>query len=53
MMATNEGKTEVVVELVKAGVNLNLQNAVCQCIEVHVHGTPPQTSPNTCMHVLM
>ena len=41
MMATDEGKTEVVVELVKAGAKLNLQNTVCQCIEVDVHRTPP------------
>ena len=28
--AAGWGKTEVVVELVKAGANLNLQNTVCQ-----------------------
>ena len=28
MRAANRGKTEVVVELVKAGANLNLQNTV-------------------------
>ena len=27
--AANEGKTEVVVELVKAGANVNMQNRVC------------------------
>ena len=53
MIAAYWGKTEVVVELVKAGAKLNLQNTVCQCIEVYVHRIPPQTSPNTCMHVLM
>ena len=32
MLAASEGRTEVVVELVKAGANLNLQTAVCQYI---------------------
>ena len=32
MFAAIEGRTEVVVELVKAGANLNLQNRVCQYI---------------------
>ena len=32
MYAAIEGRTEVVVELVKAGANLNLQNTVCQYI---------------------
>ena len=32
MDAAGWGKTEVVVELVKAGANLNLQNTVCQYI---------------------
>ena len=36
MYATMWGRTEVVVELVKAGANLNLQTTVCQkCIHVH------------------
>ena len=30
MYAATGGKTEVVVELVKAGANLNLQSTVCQ-----------------------
>ena len=32
MYAAIEGRTEVVVELVKAGANLNLQDTVCQYI---------------------
>ena len=32
MFAAIFGRTEVVVELVKAGANLNLQNIVCQYI---------------------
>ena len=32
MYAALRGRTEVVVELVKAGANLNLQNTVCQYI---------------------
>ena len=32
MEAAYYGRTEVVVELVKAGTNLNLQNKVCQYI---------------------
>ena len=32
MIAALMGKTEVVVELVKAGANLNLQTTVCQYI---------------------
>ena len=32
MYAAWWGRTEVVVELVKAGANLNLQNTVCQYI---------------------
>ena len=31
-LAANESRTEVVVELVKAGANLNLQDRVCQYI---------------------
>ena len=30
MAAAGEGKTEVVVELVKAGANVDMQNEVCQ-----------------------
>ena len=30
------GKTDVVVELVKSGANLNLQNKVCHYIQLHV-----------------
>ena len=30
MEAAREGKTEVVVELVKAGANVDIQNKVCQ-----------------------
>ena len=32
MMAASEGKTKVVVELVKAGANVDMQNGVCQYI---------------------
>ena len=32
MYAASGGITEVVVELVKAGANLNMQNTVCECI---------------------
>ena len=32
MYAAIDGRTEIVVELVKAGANLNLQNTVCQYI---------------------
>ena len=43
MHAASEGRTEVVVELVKAGANLNLQNAVCQlythCLFLVLHVT--------------
>ena len=34
MMAADEGKTEAVVELVKAGANVDMQNKVCQYIYV-------------------
>ena len=36
MWATREGKTEVVVELVKAGANVDLQNKVhtCTCMSL-------------------
>ena len=34
MFAANEGKTEAVVELVKAGANVDMQNKVCQYIYV-------------------
>ena len=39
MLAAVRGKTEVVVELVKAGANVDMQSDVCQCIYVvqHVH----------------
>ena len=30
MWAAREGKSEVVVELVKAGANVDMQNSVCQ-----------------------
>ena len=30
MLAANEGKTEAVVELVKAGANVDMQAKVCQ-----------------------
>ena len=30
MLAAMEGETEVVVELVKAGANVDMQNKVCQ-----------------------
>ena len=32
MIAARSGRTETVVELVKAGANVNLQNNVCHCI---------------------
>ena len=34
MQAASVGATKVVVELVKSGANLNLQNMVCQYIHV-------------------
>ena len=34
MLAADMGKTEVVVELVKAGANVDMQNEVCQYIYV-------------------
>ena len=34
MFAAVRGKTEAVVELVKAGANVDMQNAVCQYIYV-------------------
>ena len=37
MYAAREGRTEVVVELVKAGANLNLQNTVCQYVADDVY----------------
>ena len=42
MVAAREGKTEVVVELVEAGANVDMQTQVCQYmyimyIHVHVH----------------
>ena len=41
MAAAQEGKTEAVVELVKAGANVDMQNEVCQYIyvvhDVHVY----------------
>ena len=32
MIAARCGKSEAIVELVKAGANVNLQNNVCHCI---------------------
>ena len=32
MEAASEGKTEVVIQLVKAGANVDMQNKVCQYI---------------------
>ena len=50
MRAVNEGATEVVVELVKAGANLDLQNTVCQYIQYKDTSLqlffPPSPSPN-------
>ena len=43
MDAAMEGKTEVVVELVKAGANMDMQNEVCQYINTHVQYTEPYT----------
>ena len=39
MYAASGGRTEVVVELVKAGANLNLQDTVCQYIIYNVGDT--------------
>ena len=36
MLAAKEGKTEVVVELVKAGANVDLQNRVRHAIYIYV-----------------
>ena len=33
--AARDGRTEVVRQLVYAGANLNLQNKVCQCVDIH------------------
>ena len=47
MVAASEGKNEVVVELVKAGANVDMQNRVCQyntCIIIHVHVYSHSTS---------
>ena len=35
LAAAREGKTEAVVELVKAGANVDMQNKVCQYILIH------------------
>ena len=35
MVAVWEGETDVVVELVKAGANVDIQSEVCQYIMVH------------------
>ena len=35
-LAAGKGKTDVVVELVKNGANLNLQDEVCHYIQLHV-----------------
>ena len=35
MQAAYNGRTEIVVELVKAGANLDLQNTVCQYINIY------------------
>ena len=35
MAAAQEGKTEAVVELVKAGANVDIQTKVCQYILIH------------------
>ena len=36
MMAAWKGKTEVVVELVKAGANVDMQNNVCQYMYIYM-----------------
>ena len=43
MWAASEGKTEVVVELVKAGANVDVQDKVCQYNTYYSHNTsfPP------------
>ena len=37
IFAAMEGKTEVVVELVKGGANVDMQNEVCKYIYLHIH----------------
>ena len=59
MWAAKEGKTEAVVELVKAGANVDMQDEVCQymyiymyvvhgvqCTYIHVH----VCTYNVCVH---
>ena len=48
MVAAREGKTETVVELVKAGANVDMQNAVCTCIYMYII-VQTQSTP-TCMY---
>ena len=37
MAAAKEGKTEAVVELVKAGTNVDMQDKVCQYIYIYMY----------------
>ena len=41
MLAAMKGETEIVVELVKAGANVDLQNKVCQYMYIHIHVCSP------------
>ena len=43
MLAASEGETEVVVQLVKAGANVDMQNNVCQYIILHMFRTMHNT----------
>ena len=43
MFAAREGKTEVVVELVKAGANVDMQDNVCQYSTCTVYRTAHNT----------
>ena len=53
MVAAMEGKTEVVVELVKAGANVDMQNNVCQCFYMHMYIRACCTYKYTCMYVVL
>ena len=44
MKAAREGRTDVVVELVKAGANLNLQHTVCQYLMLEMFVYMNQTT---------
>ena len=44
MWAASEGRTKVIVELVKAGANVDMQNTVCQYLYIYVY-------TYSCVHV--